>query len=71
MFFNQKFPCTQQLESKDCGPSCLQMLCKYYGHFYDLEYLRQICGIKKEGISVYDFIKASEKINFRSKRNFL
>lgn len=67
MFFNQKFPCTQQLESKDCGPSCLQMLCKYYGHFYDLEYLRQICGIKKEGISVYDFIKASEKINFRSK----
>ena len=31
-----------------------------------MEYLRDICGIKKEGISVYDFIKASEKIGLKS-----
>ena len=31
-----------------------------------MEYLREICGIKKEGISVYDFIKASEKIGLKS-----
>ena len=31
-----------------------------------MEYLRYICGIKKDGISVYDFIKASEKIGLKS-----
>lgn len=31
-----------------------------------MEYLRDICGIKKEGISVYDYIKASEKIGLKS-----
>ena len=30
-----------------------------------MEYLRDICGIKKNGISVYDFIKASEKIGLK------
>jgi ATP-binding cassette subfamily B protein len=66
MLFGEKFPHTQQLESKDCGPACLQMLCKYYGLFYELEYLRELTGIRKEGISVHDFIVASEKLGFRS-----
>lgn len=64
--FKPRFPYTRQLESKDCGPACLQMICKFYKKFYEIEYLRDICGIKKEGISVYDFIKASEKIGLRS-----
>lgn len=64
--FKPRFPFTRQLESKDCGPACLQMICKYYKRFYEMEYLRDICGIKKEGISVYDFIKASEKIGLKS-----
>lgn len=60
------FPKTKQLESKDCGPACLQILSKYYGRFYEMEYLRELCGIKKEGISVFDLIQASEKIGFNS-----
>lgn len=64
--FKPRFPFTRQQESKDCGPACLQMICKYYKRFYEMEYLRDICGIKKEGISVYDFIKASEKIGLKS-----
>ena len=35
--FHKNFPHTRQLESKDCGPACLQMICKYYGSFYELE----------------------------------
>lgn len=66
MLFRKKFPHTQQLESKDCGPACLQMICKFYGSFYELEYLREICGIKKEGISIYDYITASEKLGLHS-----
>lgn len=64
--FNTKFPNVRQLESKDCGPACLQILSKYYNTFFELEYLREICGIKKSGVSVFDLIKASEKIGFKS-----
>ena len=64
--FKPRFPFTRQLESKDCGPACLQMICKYYKKFYEMEYLRDICGIKKEGVSIYDLIKASEKIGLKS-----
>ena len=66
MLFKRNFPHTQQLESKDCGPACLQMICKYYGAFYELEYLREITGIRKEGISVYDYITAAEKLGLHS-----
>ena len=66
MFFHKNFPHTRQLESKDCGPACLQMICKYYGSFYELEFLRELTGIRKEGISVYDYVAAAEKLGLRS-----
>jgi ATP-binding cassette subfamily B protein len=66
MIFRKRFPHTRQLNQKDCGPACLQMLCQYYGRFVEMEYLRDITGTRKEGISVYDFIKASEKLNLKS-----
>ena len=66
MLFKRNFPHTQQLESKDCGPACLQKICKYYGAFYEHEYLREITGIRKEGISVYDYITAAEKLGLHS-----
>lgn len=66
MLFGKRFPHTQQLESKDCGPACLQIISKYYGAFHELDYLREITGIKKEGISVYDYIVASEKLGLHS-----
>ncbi|MCL2682254.1 MAG: peptidase domain-containing ABC transporter [Bacteroidales bacterium] len=65
MIFKKRFPHTFQHDSKDCGPACLQMLCEYFGRFFEMDYLRDITGVRKEGISVYDFIKASEKLNLR------
>ncbi len=29
-----KFPNYIQLDSKDCGPTCIQIIAKYYGNFY-------------------------------------
>ena len=33
------FPHYHQLESADCGPSCLRMIAKYYGRNYSVQYL--------------------------------
>lgn len=62
----KKFPTCQQLDAKDCGPACLQIICKYYGRYYDLEYLREITGTRKEGSTVYDLLVALEKIEIKS-----
>lgn len=50
----------------DCGPACLKMISKYYGKFYSLQYLRDKCGITKEGVSFLDISHTAEEIGLRS-----
>ena len=65
MIFKKSFPHYIQLEQRDCGATCLQMLCKYYGCYFEIDYLRQLTGTRKEGITAYDFIKAAEQVGLR------
>ena len=54
------------MDMMDCGPACLKMIAKYYGKFYSLQYLRDKCGITKEGVSFLDLSHAAEEIGLRS-----
>ncbi|GHT71024.1 ABC transporter ATP-binding protein [Bacteroidia bacterium] len=65
MLFNT-FPHEYQMDAKDCGPACLKIISKYYGKYYSLQYLRDLCGITKEGVSFMDISYAAEKIGLRS-----
>ena len=65
MIFN-KFPHEYQMDAKDCGPACLKIIAKYYGKYYSLQYLRDLCGITREGVSLLDISYAAEKIGLRS-----
>lgn len=60
------FPHEFQMDAKDCGPACLKIIAKYYGKFYSLQYLRDLCGITKEGVSLLDISYAAEKIGLRT-----
>lgn len=60
------FPCDRQLDMMDCGPACLKMIAKHYGKFYSLQYLRDKCGITKEGVSFLDLSHAAEEIGLRT-----
>lgn len=60
------FPFFRQLDSMDCGPTCLRMVAKYYGKFYSLPYLREKCYISKEGVSLKGISEAAEHIGFRT-----
>lgn len=62
----KKFPYTQQLGIKDCGPSCLKIIAKFYGKSFDLNYLRQKCSITKIGVSMHGIAEAAEAIGFRT-----
>ncbi len=61
-----KFPHEFQMDAKDCGPACLKIISKYYGKYYSLQYLRDLCGITREGVSLYDISYAAEKIGLRT-----
>ncbi len=56
----------RQLDQMDCGPACLKMIAKYYGKYYSLPYLRDLCGNTREGVSLAGISHASETIGIRS-----
>ncbi|OCA80568.1 ABC transporter ATP-binding protein [Chryseobacterium contaminans] len=62
----KKFPHFTQLEARDCGAACLQIVSKSYGKFFNLDELREICGTTKEGISVYDLCESAEAIGLKA-----
>src|SRR5680860_564616 len=62
-----KFPHYKQLDSMDCGPTCLRMVAKFYGKSYSLQYLRSHSYITREGVSMLGISEAAENIGFRTK----
>jgi ATP-binding cassette subfamily B protein len=62
-----KFPYYKQLDSMDCGPTCLQMVAKHYGKTYSLQYLRSRAFITKSGVSMLGISDAAESIGFRTR----
>lgn len=62
----RQFPWEYQMDAKDCGPACIKMIAKYYGKYYSLQYLRDLCGITREGVSFLDISYAAEKIGLRT-----
>lgn len=62
----KKFPFEYQLDTMDCGPACLKMICKYFGKYYSLPYLRDLCGITREGVSFLDLSYGAEKVGLHT-----
>ncbi len=61
------FPHYKQLDSMDCGPTCLRMVAKFYGKSYSLQFLRSRSFITREGVSMLGISDAAESIGFRTK----
>ena len=62
----QRFPNKFQMDAKDCSPACLKIIAKYYGKYNSLQYLRDLCGITREGVSFLDISYAARQIGLRS-----
>lgn len=61
-----RFPEEYQMDSQDCGPAALKIIAKYYGKYYSLQYLRDRCGITKEGVSLLDLSTGAESLGLRT-----
>lgn len=62
----RKFPFYKQLDSMDCGPTCVRMIAKHYGKEFSLQSLREKGSMSREGISLNEISNIAESIGFRT-----
>lgn len=60
------FPHYRQLDSMDCGPTCLRMIARFFGKTYSTQFLREKSYIDKAGVSLKGISEAAESIGFRT-----
>lgn len=62
----KKFPFYKQADFKDCGPTCLKIVAKYYKKIINIQKLRDFSETTREGSSLLGLSQAAEHIGFRS-----
>ena len=66
MNFKKKFPFYKQTESKDCGPTCIKIIAKYYNKNVNIQDLRNLSETTREGSTLLGLSEAAEKIGFHT-----
>lgn len=66
MFSRQQFKFYHQHDHKDCGPTCLRMIAKYYGKHFNIETLRKRCFATREGSTLKGINDAATQMGFRT-----
>ena len=56
----------RQRDAKDCGHSCLAMIIKHYGRDFNIDSIRTVCSLNREGVSLLGISKAAETIGFKT-----
>jgi ATP-binding cassette subfamily B protein len=60
------FPNYIQPDHKDCGPTCLKIIAKYYGKEIPLRKIRELSQTNREGSNLLNLSDAAEEIGFRA-----
>lgn len=68
MFFTIRsiFPNYKQIDTMECGATCLKMICAFYGKKYNIEDIRNLCLQRKSGISLLGIKKAATSLGFHA-----
>ncbi|MBU6120255.1 peptidase domain-containing ABC transporter [Hymenobacter sp. PAMC29290] len=60
------FPHYRQHDVMDCGPTCLQIISKFYGKLFNIEKIRLSSQIGKTGVSLLGISRAAEKLGIKA-----
>lgn len=66
MILTKKVPLHRQLESVDCGPTCICMIADYYGKRYKLKTLKKYTQLTRIGLSLRDLVDCCNEIGFKA-----
>lgn len=61
-----RYPFYFQLDTFDCGPTCLKMVAEYFGRQYSLDFLRESCFITREGASLLGVSTAAKDLGMET-----
>jgi len=61
-----QFPNYKQPDGKDCGPTCIRIISKYYGKNISLQEIRKLSETTREGSSLLGLSDAAESIGFKT-----
>lgn len=61
-----KFPFYKQPDSKDCGPTCLRIIAKYYGKLISIQEIRNLSETTRVGSNLLKLSDAAEAIGFKT-----
>ncbi|MFI2742916.1 peptidase domain-containing ABC transporter [Zhouia sp. PK063] len=62
----RNFPFYKQPDTKDCGPTCLRIISKFYGKLISLHEIRALSETTREGSNLLKLSDAAEAIGFKS-----
>jgi ATP-binding cassette subfamily B protein len=62
----KKFPFYKQPDFKDCGPTCLKIISKYYNKNISVQELRALSETTREGSSLLSLSQSAENIGLRT-----
>ena len=60
-----RFKTYRQLDSSDCGATCLKMVAQHYGRNVELSFLRDLSYLNRDGAPLLGINDAAERIGFR------
>ena len=62
----KNFPFYKQPDTKDCGPTCLRIICKYYGKQFPLQHIRKLSETTRDGSNLSGLSEAAESLGFNT-----
>jgi len=61
-----KYKVYYQPDSKDCGPTCIQIIAKYFGKYVSIQRLREASDINREGVSMLGLSEAARTVGLKT-----
>ncbi len=61
-----KYPFTAQHDEKDCGASCLSMICEFYGAKLTISHICDLIEVDNNGSNIYGIVKGAELLNLKT-----
>lgn len=61
-----RFPNYRQYDSKQCGPTCLRIICKFFGKSISMNEVSNVCDTDNEGISLLGMTEAAQKLGLKT-----
>jgi ATP-binding cassette subfamily B protein len=61
-----KFPFYKQADEKDCGPTCIRIIAKFYKKTLSIQQIRRLSETNRGGSTLLGLSNAAESIGFKS-----